>query len=540
MKNIILFILWGVIAITTTTRANDADINVLSYYAVGNSLDGQPLIDKINVLRFYPVYAMRDMNGIGETDTVRITIYYGANIATRNAEKIDFGRYWQILLPKFQLGESIQRIDVETHFKLQQSLLIRLYLELRKSTESILEFSKTINGYISDVKAKKVETNKWYTNDSIKIDTNLEKWKKCINDPSLIITAPNLTYRSGFTQEVFNSDDIQKSIKKYYESQINIIIDNIKESFRSKDTLALDALNKFLSEQKKNLQNEISNSFSCTSNQTLITKMLDGEMRKLEKSYSDMNTNMAADFDQFKKNSEKSIDVVKAKSTEIFKNLNDSRDRLLNGFLSISCTSDTLARISQQFIALRDTLLIQIERAIMANLSDTNNTGPSVRRSDIVLDTNMKYCRILYRNYKTSLRQLVTLDPAERIGIFRARYIPFAVTGESFHRPLKDRAQAIFEIGLAFGDQIVSGDDFTLPEFSARRLGVAFAISNKFFSDEADIMALALTYDFNSFGSIGIGANFPPNKKITEGYFSFGINRRAFEALLVQMQKIFD
>lgn len=473
MKKNILFILLGIVAIITATRANDENVNVLSYYAVGNSLDGQPLIDKINVLRFYPVYAMRDIDGIGETDTVRITIYYGANIATRNAEKMDFGRYWQILLPKFQLGEAIQRIDVETHINLNQTLPIRTYLDLKRSLDKNL-FSNIVNQTIGT--ASKNQSNVEAIANTIKLN------------------------------------DISENVHSLKRSLLTLSTTMTKESYPYP----------FIETTKRIIE-----SIPCNEQMTIINDSI----RKYNDTLRSFVSRMEGYYDIHVKN-------IGQCELEISQRL-DSASKMILSTVSFLDTKGMEAKITE-FNTLRDTLNFQIERAMMSTLTDTNTTGLSVRRSDIVLDTNMQYCRILYRNYKTSLRRLVALDPAERIGIFRARYIPFAVTGETFRRPLKDRAQAIFEIGLAFGDQIVSGDDFTLPEFSARRLGVAFAISNKFFSDEADIMAIALTYDFNSFGSIGIGANFPPNRKITEGYFSFGINRRAFEALLVQMQKLFE
>jgi hypothetical protein len=77
-----------------------------------------------------------------------------------------------------------------------------------------------------------------------------------------------------------------------------------------------------------------------------------------------------------------------------------------------------------------------------------------------------------------------------------------------------------------------------VPEFSLRRLGVAFVITNQLFSKDAVVRALALTYDFNSYGSIGIGANFPGER--VELYVSFGINKKAFEDVIGELGKLFE
>ena len=189
------------------------------------------------------------------------------------------------------------------------------------------------------------------------------------------------------------------------------------------------------------------------------------------------------------------------------------------------------------------TILIYNPSEIIHELSDTSYVGPSVRKSDIVVDLEGGTGRILYRNYKSALRYMPALDPAERMGIFRVRYIPFPIVGTSSNprmnlmKPMSATSPTVFEVGLAFGDAIVPGDEFVVPEFSWRRLGVAFATTEKLFSDSAEIIGLALTYDFNSYGSIGIGGNFARNE--VHGYASLGINKKAFEAVIGGIAKLF-
>ncbi len=91
------------------------------------------MVDMMNVLRFYPIFAMR-----AQIDTVEVTVYVGPRVYTRNADKFDGGRYWEALLPMFRLGEAIQRLEVEAIFKIPQSLRPRLQLiALMKNSLSV-------------------------------------------------------------------------------------------------------------------------------------------------------------------------------------------------------------------------------------------------------------------------------------------------------------------------------------------------------------------------------------------------------------------
>ncbi len=179
----------------------------------------------------------------------------------------------------------------------------------------------------------------------------------------------------------------------------------------------------------------------------------------------------------------------------------------------------------------------RLAREINFTLSDTTLAGVGVRKSDLVVDaSDFKTARILYRNYNEGLRHLKALDPAERMSVFRVRYVPFPITATAekpamhLMRPLRNDSPTVFEIGLSFGNDIVTGDRFFIPDFSLRRFGIAFAITQDLFSDDADVIAIALTYDFNVYGSIGVGFNFADSNAVRK-YASIGINKRAFEDL---------
>jgi hypothetical protein len=202
----------------------------------------------------------------------------------------------------------------------------------------------------------------------------------------------------------------------------------------------------------------------------------------------------------------------------------------------------TIARVIDDF---RDSIYTQL----MTSFTDAQRSGPGITKADIIIGDNLRGASILYRNYRLGLRQMPALDPAEQLGIFRARFIPFAVIGGKLFSVFGGGDSAdvtragMFEIGLGFGNVTIASDQLVPEEFSARRLGVAFTLSEDLFSDSARVRALAITYNFNAYGSIGIGANFPGKPvdgNAIESYFSFGINKKAFEGLLGLLQKLFQ
>ncbi len=418
MKKTFIFLL-SVICCFGVLNAQD-DINVLRYYAVDNSLDGQPAVDLVNILRFYPVFAMQD--GI---KTVQVTIYYGANRFCRKAEKMKEGKYWQVLLPKFRLGEAIQRLEVEVRFEFKKTNVERFH-----SSRLVAE--------------QKFVDNKFKTR------------------------------KKQFALDIDKSDTVYARIvgkedtsKDYFKA--------FKKSFKTYISLRDSGLSTL---QKRN--------------------QLDNWM----------------------------IERLQL------------RDEYLNDF---HAKEERIGLIKKK-------LVTEVLNEIEAGLIDTSYAGPSVKKSDFVLVEDKEgrpiAAKILYRNYKQSLRRLQTFDPVEKMGIFRVRYVPFPIVGSEADSkvkllaPLQETSPTVFEVGLSFGETIVRGDEFVLPSFSIDRLGVAFAITEKMFDDDAEVRALALTYDFNSYGSLGVGANFHGDK--TRWYFSFGINKRAFENAIAGLTQLFQ
>ena len=450
------------------------DPNVLSYYAVTNSLDGQPMVDMTNVLRFYPVYAVRD-----SVDRVVVTIYYGGNVFTRSADRTDGGRYWQVLLPVFRLGEAIQRIEVQEHFRLDNYYVGQfryLLLTLKYENDSLAAQNRSDMDEARKTKKKNRERLRM-------LDGKLDS----LGVPSPVV--------SLLRKSLDASEEKYKTVR---DSIINKL---------SSGTPDLSV--------KPFLQNNYRISLDTASVNAI---------RRFGKKLAADSPHSASD----------SLDAL----------IYDYRDAGAS-FIGSAHTYRSMVQNQSSTGRDYDSLVEQLKKQIGLDLADTEYSGPSVRKSDLVIDIDsgeVSGASILYRNYKEELRYMPALDPAEKMGIFRVRYVPFPVAGlpsnrtMSLHGPFGEKF-TVFEIGLSFGDAVVPGDEFVVPEFSFKRLGVAFGITEKLFSDSAEVMALALTYDFNSYGSIGLGGNFAQHE--VHPYFSLGINKKAFEALIGGLAGLF-
>lgn len=476
--SVLLILLTNIICFKNIYSQDNDDKNIISYYAVGNSLDGQPLIDYKNALRFFPVFKFRD-----QMKYVKMTVYIGNRIYSRDAIQSEDKSFWQANLPDFQLGEAIQRLEVETKIEPDS-----------KRLEEFNGLKENLDKQLNDAKSTLKESK----------DQIIKRLK---------------TIEDSFND--YRLEDVNTNISKF-SSDVN----NLKINSSDK----LNQLDSFLIELKS-IIDRISNP-PFTSNE--INVKLNDLNEKLKNLKSDINTG-----------NEMSSDLLNQNSN--LKNNFDSLKLLLLNISNGDFAKDAVSSInllidkSLQLDSLKNNLKEELVKEMSLTYIDTALVGPQVQKSDIIITEDNKFVKILYRNYKTALRQLPALDPAEKMGIFRLRYVPFPIVGNKLYRPISNNSVTVFEIGLGFGNVAVSGDDFVKPTLSFDRLGVAFAISEKLFSSEAEIMALALTYDFNVYGSIGAGLNFsdPEGNSKPKTYFSFGINKKAFELLVLSLGKIF-
>lgn len=446
-RSIYILLLSATAAVTCLCQEEQP--NVMAYFAVTNSLDGQPMADMKNVLRFFPVYAMRPY-----IESVRVTVYYGSHRYSRLADSLEDKSYWEALLPPFNLGEAIQRLEVEVRFRIKviySDGLKSIDLLTRQKQYEIEETEKDLSIEKGDFDKKR----KSFGEEVKEIDHQF--WELGITE-SGDANRLRIAYAKGVAEFAHVRDSLLTALK----------ITTLEYA----DTLQLEYLAKSRSEK--------------------LRLFLGG-------------------YESFRSYKQ------------------DQQNRALTMVAELNSS--------------RDSLMERIAKEIEVGLVDTQYTGPSIRKSDLIIEPDFKRARLLYRNYKPSLRYMPALDPAERMGIFRIRYVPFPIAGTddqpsmNLKKPLSRGSPTVFEVGLAFGDAIVPGDDFVVPELSWRRLGIAFAITEQLFSDSAQIVGLALTYDFNSYGSIGIGGNFA--SKTPHGYASLGINKKAFEAVIKGLAAIF-
>lgn len=486
--------------------------NVISYYAVGNSMDGQPQIGDANVLRFYPVFAMREY-----IDTVRVTIYYGPHVYSRMADSYDDGRYWQVLLPKFELGEAIQRVEVETSMDLKEHPLLTEYNKvIDELKKAFAEFKKRLEADPRPFENLIAE----------KVASTLDTFNTGIREDIRAALDDDMKAYVVSTGHTAPPDDIEglicrlQAICRCAESKDACVDANMRETFRK----LIARLEAFTGKARKEGDAE-------TKKMKEEGEFFAGLRKKADDAAKLAIERTTQGLPQFKQQLQASVPSM------ITAAVKDAASNSIGDF-------DSLLIV---FTRLRDSLRNVIASESYDRLIDTMYAGPGVRKSDVIFDEGtLKRARILYRNYKLTLRTMPALDPAERMGIFRARYVPFIVLGKDYTTPFTG-GNAVFEIGLGFSNVSVASDDFIIPDFSLKRLGVAFAISSALFGDKAETRALALTYDFNSYGSLGLGANFPGNSTNrakagtkVESYISFGINKLAFEKVLTGLAGLFN
>ena len=444
-KKIFPFLLFLFLQITVFAQEG---YNVLSYYAADNSLDGQPRIDMVNVLNFYPVFAIQD-----SVKNVNVTIYYGDETYKSNADRMNDGKFWQTLLPDFKLGDALQRVEVEIKFSIPERLL-----------------------------------------------TSLK-----IYEEELIYVKEQLDLAGQRNKNVLKS--LKKPVEEITGIKYSYVVNVINKSFQDINNL-------------KNLN-------QATINERIQLTLKYQEILDIGKN----NTEVMSKFKELVYDTTKFNYVL-----NLIRIRNDSTKALLR-------INTLYKKKKNEFETYKDSVKVNIFKELVGEFADTSFSGPAIRKSDLVISEDFKSATLLYRYYKNNLRYRKALDPAENLGIFRARYVPLPVVGRpsdnrlKLLRPMEANVPVVFEVGLAFGDEVVSGDNTFKPAFSLSRLGVAIVITEKLFKADADILGLALTYDFNSYASIGVGRNLAQGQSYP--YYSFGINKKAFEQLLVGLGSLF-
>lgn len=450
--------------------------NVLSYYAVTNSIDGQPLINERNLLRFYPVFALRD-----SITNVKVTIYYGSEVFIQSATRFNDGLYWEVKLPEFDLGDAIQRYEVQTDIKYN----INIKKELTAYKNLIESKSKE---FIDSAEKRLREFNDGYNAFQKKF---IESTKKI----------------DEFNVTTGNAIDKLKQSYKSFSTNVKI-----EDELRQIDSL-VGAINQ--------RQDTVANHSKILDEILVIkTKILfmDSVISKISENSGKIQTGY--------------VNAIKDLDSEFINNINER--------LAPFGNSVRQQKLVAKYIASKEFLIDSLKGNLITKLTDKDFTGIGIQKSDIVFDKEYKNAKILYRNYRIENRTLVALDPAEKLSIFRLRYIPFPVIGSNLEGPAREGIPIVFEAGITFGNQVITSNEFAKPELSIKRLGVAVAFTPQLFAKDAKILALLFSYDFNAYASIGVGANFGTlSINGPDPYFSFGINQKAFQRLVVGIANVF-
>ncbi|MEP2511307.1 MAG: hypothetical protein ABJH72_18200 [Reichenbachiella sp.] len=634
VKSRLRFILLSVLVLLCSLSiAQKKKVNVLSYYAVNNSIDGQPKIDQINVLRFYPVFAFR-----GLTLEVIITLYYAGNVYRREALPFMNGLYWETKLPNFELGESIQRYEVETKITLDRltefadslSRIQTSYMLLQRKIQTVekkfkpdslnYRLDKLQNG-VDELERKKtllVDSLKYYflspvlaekkylgilKNVDAHFSLSLDSVSRSLNYKKQTDTLYNLLGKfsenyaetnktikytavdAGLT-EIHNR--LIDSLKVFREADSTIIVNELEELKASQYNIDEKEVDKIYQRTLDKLASRLTNNYDSVKGRydvlrpgpfrdvlfkknellnlniapnTVPFDSIDSVLRGIYDSWSeDFTKKKSSDAnviysyfktlqDSIKHNNYLKFDSLKNKIEESLSNFNcvyvsrsDTIAHLikeLEGFKKLDIDLDkTLVALVAGKTAIEDT----VKERLIVELTDKKFTGIGVQKSDIILDQErLAWAKILYRNYKLKNRELPALDPAEELGVFRLRYIPFPVIGNELAGPSRQGYPILFEAGLTFGNRTVVSNELFDPAFSIKKLGIAIVLSPRLFANDAEVLGMALTYDFNTYASLGVGANFGTLAgDEPDPYFSLGINQKIFQAFLKGMKNVFS
>ena len=533
-------------------------------------------------------------------------MYYGGEVYRREALPSSDSLYWEVRLPDFNLGQSIQRYEVETLVRLQdleefrerRDEITRRYQNIKTSfgrfsnilnpkdwsqrqsylkaqADSLSDESDILSENLAEVTKQIARENSSYmlSKDLVAFDSLLavvneigaDSIKRNVfgfEQDTILLSKSKESWAAYL--EAFEKSGLLKKVLKFdttnalqrFDSMVmvtdkkELLADDtvnmrtrLKEqlgSLLSQATVNIDSIKPHFHKPNKDLV-LFTDVQGLVNNQGLLT-ILQPTILKIQASIAfatdttisnlvwqakvwDIQTLSDHLYKSIRKIESKvlNIDTIK----QVISQLNDENTDFSKDFTSILSDSE----------ALQDS----IKNNLISNLIDKDYTGIGIKKADIIIDNRLETARILYRNYKLQNRELQALDPAEDLGVFRLRYIPFPVVGDELAGPARSGFPIVFEAGLTFGSRTIVSNELFDPGFSISRLGVAFAFTPKFFQDDAEILALALTYDFNTYGSIGVGANFGAHSENrAEPYFSLGINQRVFQEFISGVKNIFQ
>ena len=412
------------------------------------------MIDLKNEFRFYP-----DLNIQQAITGVEVYYFVMNDVYKHHLVKREGGRYWNVSLREFSLGESIQRVEVIVDC-------------------SIIELNKSLKTFGIAAGKDDLTPYLFLRRGDDRALVKLGAFYKLKNAADL-----------GFQQIIKNEDETQSAIAEM----------------------------KFQVAKKLSL-------FKKLSDPTTVKKLSKLELDSLKQ---EVNSSL--------KDSSSIAEIDRARSV------------MEQNFSQLQ--SD-LQRIQPLTLSLNDSQLDKEYELIKQASSNPENryyTAYVENRLSSMLDIRLKpedpsTIQFNYRNDKLSLQYLQADDPQEKLGIFRARLVPFAFYSSKLTDPDRysefvwQRGKVIYEVGINFGYAIVKGDNFTPKFFDMNRLGVALGITADTFTDHPSFLTAALSYDVNTYTSISFGANLIDKPMF---YMGIGINARAFKDLVKSSAALF-
>ncbi|MBX7152639.1 hypothetical protein K1X84_13440 [bacterium] len=471
------------------TGAYTQEINFINYYASNNQIVGVPMIDTKNIFRFYPDVAFQ-----GAIRSAKVYYFVSNDVFESYLLKQKDGRYWECPLRPFELGESIQRVEVILDCeKYMLNELLRQhhieptdddfnnYLLLRRGDDRAL-FAKSL----LQTEANKIEELKRLNTLLGELSTKL---KNNINDVDAITDNIGKASKSmKANEETLNKIDISINGLKPLVSDV---MERVKSNCDTTIKNELDAIEKKIGNAETLIMSAVSNEQSSIES---INKVISNEIASITK-----------DIDQV---------------------IHSANVNYQQTFAELSQTQST----SSSAVAVQ----AQVAPLYSAYVENRNSSLLDIRYKDGEKDI----IEFTYRNDKNSLKYLQASDPIEKLSIFRARLVPFAVYGEKGDRTIRwKRDRIIYEIALNFGYAVVKDDNFKPVFFDLNRLGVGIGIAADTFGDQPSFLSVSLSYDINTYSTISFGTN------IVDKPFFFmgvGINSRAFKDLVKESAKIFS
>ena len=540
--------------------------NIINYFASSNSIVGVPMVDMDNHFRFYP-------DVIFQEAIANVELYYFVqnDVYKSVLTQKDEGRYWEAILRDFQLGESIQRVEVVVECTEQElDKILAKYgipdIEENDKTKYLL-IRRGDDRALSLLGNRLMITQKLYSSVN-NINAKIEDLKSAIrrleirNENTFKSSIDSLGMLSSKLNELDSQTTIlegtQGLIKSFQDSLLTIYDDLLDSTYSfNRNVTAKMERQKLLTDRLNSLPDSVF-TFNVDSLRTELMRVSSADTASIETLESIVRL---LDTHHRRLRSGENVPDTIFKEIKRHRNYNeelrDLRNIVENYYSSLTKVSqyDSIKIVAADFESIGGKLLKDFSSAIDQTISqDQQNVLPPVpqnqdsrlyfayveNRRSSMLDLKFKEGKVqyTYRNDKESLQYLQADDPQERLGIFRARLIPFAFYDEP---NVQDdfrwqRGKVIYEIGMNFGYTIVKGDHFKPKFFDMNRMGIAVGITADTFSDNPTFVSAAFSYDINTYSSISFGANLIENPR---PYIGIGINARAFRDLVANSSRLF-